>query len=97
LQKYDTATGTQALAYNTIGDNNSAVGNPALFTNSTGVNNSAVGYQSLYSNTTGSHNTATVLTLYTTTRPVLTTRREETLPVRPQVVFPTPRLWAFKQ
>jgi hypothetical protein len=57
----NTASGYQALYYNTTGNDNTASGYEALFGNSsgsTGSNNTASGYEALYSYTTGSWNTA---------------------------------------
>ena len=50
--------GTQSLAGNTTGINNTASGFQSLFANTTGINNVAVGTSSLPSNTTGFQNTA---------------------------------------
>ena len=60
LSTHDTATGTGALANETVtGDNNTADGYFALNANTTGINNTAVGVFTLDANTSGQSNTAT--------------------------------------
>ena len=54
----NTKAGTNALAVNTVGVNNSVVGDAAMFTNSSGSNNTALGFDALYSNTSGKGNAA---------------------------------------
>jgi hypothetical protein len=54
----NTATGDQALYFNTTGYNNTANGYGALVKNTTGFNNTASGYGALLFNTSGSDNTA---------------------------------------
>ena len=54
----NTATGTGALAVNTIGDGNTASGFQALFNNTDGFSNTAIGDQALHNNTSGSDNVA---------------------------------------
>src|ERR1700676_2223365 len=49
----NTKAGTNALAVDTVGINNSVVGDGAMFTNSSGSNNTALGFNALYSNTIG--------------------------------------------
>ena len=64
----NTATGTAALLFNTIGDRNTANGAFALFNNTEGSRNTATGENALYSNTTGDGNTAAGdLALYSNT------------------------------
>jgi trimeric autotransporter adhesin len=53
-----TAWGTNALAANTTGTNNSAFGYNAMATNTTGSYNSAIGIHALRYNTIGTHNVA---------------------------------------
>jgi len=55
---FNTASGYQALYFNTDGRENTATGRQALFSNTTGIDNTADGYGALFSNTTGSSNTA---------------------------------------
>jgi hypothetical protein len=55
---YNSAMGSYALHYNTIGYYNSAMGSSALFSNTTGYYNSAMGSSALYYNSTGSNNSA---------------------------------------
>jgi len=55
---YNTATGFEALQYNTLGYYNTAIGQAALYSNTTGIINTAVGRAALFSNTTGEYNTA---------------------------------------
>ena len=55
---YNTATGSNALYYNSNGDYNTANGYFALDANTTGIQNSAVGYNALTHNITGNFNTA---------------------------------------
>jgi hypothetical protein len=55
----NTATGFEALRYNTIGGYNTATGGGALLNNTTGGGNTATGAGTLVYNTTGSDNTAT--------------------------------------
>ena len=54
----NTASGYQALYYNTTGNNNAASGYQALYNNTTGFGNAASGYQTLFNNTTGVLNSA---------------------------------------
>jgi hypothetical protein len=54
----NTATGAEALQYNTTGGDNTATGVSALESNTTGRNNTADGQNALRSNTTGSNNIA---------------------------------------
>lgn len=54
----NTKAGTNALAVNTAGTNNSVIGDGAMYTNSNGSNNTAVGFDALYSNTVGKGNAA---------------------------------------
>src|SRR5882672_7658797 len=54
----NTKAGTNALAVNTVGINNSVVGDAAMYTNSSGSNNTALGFDALYSNTSGKGNAA---------------------------------------
>jgi len=54
----NTKAGTNALAANTAGVNNSVVGDGAMFSNSSGINNTALGFGALYSNTIGKGNAA---------------------------------------
>lgn len=55
----NTAYGTNALAHNTTGTEDSAFGSDALGQNTTGSGNTATGWEALYFNTTGYNNTAT--------------------------------------
>jgi len=54
----NTATGTDAVAGNSTGNNNTANGGFALWNNSTGDNNTALGASALFNNMTGSNNIA---------------------------------------
>jgi hypothetical protein len=54
----NTMAGTNALAVNSVGVDNSAVGDAAMFTNFSGSNNTALGFNALYSNTSGKGNAA---------------------------------------
>ncbi len=54
----NTASGYQALYYNTTGIDNTASGAGALLGNTTGNNNTASGFSALENNSTGSFNTA---------------------------------------
>jgi hypothetical protein len=65
---HNTASGNDALYYDTSGSYNTATGFSSLFSNTTGNNNTAAGYESLYFNSTGSNNTASgYQALYTNT------------------------------
>ena len=55
----NTATGADALLFNTIGNDNTATGENALRNNTIGVANTATGQQALLANTNGTGNTAT--------------------------------------
>ena len=55
----NTATGANALQYNTTGGDNTAAGAYALYVNTTGDENTTMGRSAMQSNTTGSGNTAT--------------------------------------
>ena len=55
----NTATGANALFFNTSGAYNTATGGYALFNNTTGYSNTASGFGALYSNTGACRNTAT--------------------------------------
>jgi hypothetical protein len=55
---YNTASGAQALYFNTTGLDNVASGALALFSNNAGNSNTAVGFSALTFNTSGSQNTA---------------------------------------
>ena len=55
---FNTAVGSNALQYSTLGVNNVAVGAQASQNNSQGENNTALGYQALSTGTSGSSNTA---------------------------------------
>jgi len=57
----NTASGGNALRFNTTGANNTASGSNALRTNTEGNNNTASGVNALFSNTTGNNNTASGL------------------------------------
>ena len=54
----NTATGFEALLYNTTGFENTANGDGALSSNTTGGDNTANGFEALLNNTTGNENTA---------------------------------------
>ncbi|MBK9017371.1 MAG: hypothetical protein IPM82_26800 [Saprospiraceae bacterium] len=54
----NTAIGSKALYFNTIGYANTATGSSALILNTTGNSNTATGTHALISNTTGNSNTA---------------------------------------
>src|ERR1043166_3848580 len=56
---FNTATGFNALQFNTNGVENTASGAGALLSNTTGNNNTASGFDALQLNTTGNDNTAT--------------------------------------
>jgi len=56
--KFNTATGMDALSFNTTGAQNTAYGNEALLSNTTGSFNTASGMDALFFNTTGGGNTA---------------------------------------
>ena len=57
-QTGNTATGAEALVFNTTGIYNTADGNYALYFNTTGSYNTASGMEALLYNTTGNYNTA---------------------------------------
>ncbi len=54
----NTAVGSYAMDYNTIGKDNTAIGNNAMKANTTGFDNTALGAGALYTNSIGSSNTA---------------------------------------
>jgi len=54
----NTAIGTAALLFNTIGGDNTAVGTAALENNTDGTSNTAIGEDALFANTNGFQNTA---------------------------------------
>jgi len=55
---HNTASGEDALYFDTSGSYNTATGFSSLYSNTTGSNNTAAGYESLNSNSTGGDNTA---------------------------------------
>src|SRR5450432_3911203 len=64
----DTFLGTDALANNSSGSENTSVGSDALLDNTSGIGNTAVGVSTLLSNTSGNDNTASgVFALFSNT------------------------------